>query len=235
MPILPDEPTTEMLEAGIRAHTGARGEGYYFDTKAIYRAMIAAAPPVTEEHVEAVARAIWDAFREDAIGGDYDALHETTWDEMYAFADVTADSLSSEAVTLVLSKAHAAIKALGGPEGPAGSATENKGMADTAIAAGSYVLATKYADGDPGDPWAVGYYIGAAPHGRHLIGDRGGNLYRGPTGYRRVRAGLRADVGAWLMANAGILVEAPSGTINLWTMLTDLAFDDGATTEPDKP
>lgn len=39
---------------------------------------------------------------------------------------------------------------------------------------GAYVLATKYADGDPGDPWALGFYNGEK-NGRHYVLD--GNSY----------------------------------------------------------
>lgn len=92
------------------------------------------------------------------------------------------------------------------------------------IEAGTYVLATKYHDGDPGDAWAVGYYIGPTTHDRHHVGGSDGKPYR-HNGYRRVRAGLRADVGEWLLANAKALEKSPPGTINLWTMLTDNVFE----------
>jgi hypothetical protein len=96
------------------------------------------------------------------------------------------------------------------------------------IAKGSYVFATKYNDGDPGDAWAVGYYIGPAEDrpGRHLVGDKNGNLFYGPKGFVRVRANLRDDVGRWLIEHSKILEASPPGSINMWTMLTYHAFGD---------
>lgn len=101
-------------------------------------------------------------------------------------------------------------------------------------AVGDYVLATKWSDGDPGDPWALGFYAGeldmnndreqikVAP--RYLVNDSAGRTIR-PNGYRRV-APIRKDVGAWLLNVAAKQLEAsPPGTVNLWTMLTPAAFD----------
>lgn len=92
------------------------------------------------------------------------------------------------------------------------------------IEKGAYVFATKYDDGDPGDAWAVGYYMGQTLNGRHLVGDGKGVSYR-RSGYGRVRAGLRDDAGHWLMANNEILESSPPGMINLWGMLGEMAFD----------
>lgn len=96
---------------------------------------------------------------------------------------------------------------------------------------GSYVLGTKYDDGDPGDAWGVGYYLESfrfpdnARYGiRHRIIGNDGNYLYGPKGFIRIRAGLQSDVGNWLVANADALQRSPPGTINLWRMLTDLAF-----------
>lgn len=93
---------------------------------------------------------------------------------------------------------------------------------------GDYVLATKYGDGDPGDPWAVGFYAGLdtrRPHSpRHMVHDSHGNNIRA-NGYRRV-ARIREDVGHWLLTVAAEQLEASHpGTVNLWTMLTPDAFD----------
>lgn len=95
---------------------------------------------------------------------------------------------------------------------------------------GTYVLATKYDDGDPGDAWAVGLYLesfclemGAVPRHR-VIGNDGLYLY-GPKGFKRIRAGITPDVGLWLIENAEALEKSPPGSINLWGMLTDLAFE----------
>lgn len=53
---------------------------------------------------------------------------------------------------------------------------------------GDYVVATKYADGDPGDHFCVGYYQGWYDHfgqPRHLVVDGSGKSFRA-NGFRRV-------------------------------------------------
>lgn len=96
---------------------------------------------------------------------------------------------------------------------------------------GSYVLGTKYDDGDPGDAWGVGYYLESfqmspdEPVRHRVIGNDGAYLY-GPKGFEVIRAGLRPDVGRWLVENAAALEKSPPGSVNLWGMLTDLAFSD---------
>lgn len=102
-------------------------------------------------------------------------------------------------------------------------------------AVGDYVLATKWSDGDPGDPWALGFYAGELDMGndpeqkikvatRYLVNDNSVKTIR-PGGYRRV-ARVRKDVGVWLLNVAAKQLEAsPPGTVNLWTMLTPAAFD----------
>lgn len=98
---------------------------------------------------------------------------------------------------------------------------------------GDYVLATKYSDGDPGDPWALGFYAGELNVGndretvkvapRYLVNDSAGHSIR-PGGFRRV-ARIRKDVGHWLLTIAAKQLEnSPPGTVNLWTMLTPRAF-----------
>lgn len=95
---------------------------------------------------------------------------------------------------------------------------------EQAPAIGDYVLATKYADGDPGDPWALGFYDGIRYGDRHMVKDAAGNQIR-HNGFRRV-ARIRQDVGRWLLEVAARQLErSPPGTVNLWTMLTDQAFD----------
>lgn len=88
---------------------------------------------------------------------------------------------------------------------------------------GDYVLATKYADGDPGDMWALGFYEGER-NGRYYVADSMGKTIR-PNGFRRV-ARIRKDVGRWMLAIAAKQLEqCPPGTVNLWTMLTPAAFE----------
>jgi hypothetical protein len=107
---------------------------------------------------------------------------------------------------------------------------------------GTYVLGTKYNDGDPGDAWGVGYYLESfrLPGNdlRHrIVGNDGSYLY-GPKGFVKIRAGLQSDVGHWLVNNADALERSPPGSINLWAMLTDKAFslhEDAATGGVTKP
>jgi hypothetical protein len=84
---------------------------------------------------------------------------------------------------------------------------------------GDYVLATKWSDGDPGDPWALGYYLGEQ-YGRHLVKDGEGKPIRAG-GYRYVGR-ITTDIGNWLWRHRDELVRAPS-KINLWKMY-DWAF-----------
>ena len=48
-----------------------------------------------------------------------------------------------------------------------------------------YVLATKYEDGDPCDNFAVGFVVGKTWHGRYLVADLEGQLFR-HNGFRRI-------------------------------------------------
>lgn len=64
---------------------------------------------------------------------------------------------------------------------------------------GDYVIATKWADGDPQDHWYIGLYDREAD-GRHYVTDGEGNQVRG-NGFRRVKK-ISAERGAWLLANA---------------------------------
>jgi hypothetical protein len=65
---------------------------------------------------------------------------------------------------------------------------------------GDYVLATKYADADPGDHWFVGFYRGSDAGGRHYVVDNDGKQGRG-NGFRHVQK-IEAEDGAWLLENA---------------------------------
>ena len=88
---------------------------------------------------------------------------------------------------------------------------------------GDYVLATKWSDGDPGDHWALGWYAGERNE-RHFVNDSNGESIRA-NGFRRVRC-IRKDVEMWLLRTAApSLEQCPAGTVNLWEMLTDSAFD----------
>jgi len=82
---------------------------------------------------------------------------------------------------------------------------------------GEYVLATKYSDGDPGDPWALGFYAGVTERGRHLVKDSNGDQIRAG-GFRRVGR-IEQEVGTWLWNNRVALESSPPGTVNLWALV----------------
>jgi hypothetical protein len=51
---------------------------------------------------------------------------------------------------------------------------------------GDYVIATMYQDGDPFDPWCVGFYDCMSNDGRHFVEDNDGKQFR-PNGFRRCK------------------------------------------------
>ena len=66
--LMPVEATTKMWSAGNRAHTGDVGGGAYFDTTAIYNAMLTASPDPAEDErlVRLIADNMMDHWREVA-------------------------------------------------------------------------------------------------------------------------------------------------------------------------
>lgn len=76
---------------------------------------------------------------------------------------------------------------------------------------GDYVLATKYADGDPGDQWAVGWFTGMLPKGgmddpsqwRYLVADQNGNQFRA-NGFRRCEP-ITHEQGVYICSNQATL------------------------------
>jgi hypothetical protein len=82
---------------------------------------------------------------------------------------------------------------------------------------GDYVLGTKYSDGDPGDPWAVGFYDGIQYGDRHMVKDSAGKQIRAG-GFRAV-VRIPYAVGAWLLANARVLESSPPGAVDLQKMV----------------
>jgi hypothetical protein len=82
---------------------------------------------------------------------------------------------------------------------------------------GAYVLATKYADGDPEDQWAVGFLVGLTPKSGYLcfdVVDSEGRRFRG-NGFRRAET-ITAEEGRALLAY-------PSGSQQpIWDRLADI-------------
>jgi hypothetical protein len=73
-----------------------------------------------------------------------------------------------------------------------------------AIKIGDYVIGTKYADGDPMDPWCVGFYAGTTLASntqkiRYLIADDQGRTFRSD-GFARVKK-ITQTAGNFLLQN----------------------------------
>jgi hypothetical protein len=93
------------------------------------------------------------------------------------------------------------------------------------IELGVYTFATKWGDGDPGDPWGFGFYDGER-HDRHfIVGNDGKQIRAG--GYRRA-AEADGKIGALLLENAAMLEATPPGAINLWEIIDKLKSIDQA-------
>lgn len=67
-------------------------------------------------------------------------------------------------------------------------------MADN-LNQGDYVLATKWSDGDPADPWAVGF-LSETIEERYIVVDSQGKSFRSE-GFRRARK-ISAERGKWI-------------------------------------
>jgi hypothetical protein len=98
---------------------------------------------------------------------------------------------------------------------------------------GDYVLATKYSDGDPLDPWCVGYFRGKCGD-RSLVADAAGVLFRAG-GFRRAEKidpvegayilgmdpRLRESIGSlWLLVRGNAWPHTtdgiPNGALPMW-------------------
>jgi hypothetical protein len=86
---------------------------------------------------------------------------------------------------------------------------------------GDYVVATKYADGDPGDQFAIGFYNGSYDHygqTRHLVIDSEGKNFRN-NGFRRV-AKVSARRGTWMVQHLHLIEDMMnSASVWLWWSL----------------
>ena len=84
---------------------------------------------------------------------------------------------------------------------------------------GDYVLATKWTDGDPQDPWAIGFYSGEIANNistRHMGVDSEGKPFR-PSGFRRVQK-ISAGLGKWILDNKD---DIELGGRSLWDIATN--------------
>lgn len=100
------------------------------------------------------------------------------------------------------------------------------------VKAGDYVLGTKFTDGDPGDPWAVGIYVDSYDHFgtiRHRVIHANGELIYGRRGFERVGR-ISDEYGEWLLSISKHLEASPPGTVNLWGMMGVRATPDAEQT-----
>lgn len=84
------------------------------------------------------------------------------------------------------------------------------------LAVGTYVVATKYADGDPGDHFCVGYYKETYDHygqSRHIVVDAEGKSFRA-NGFRRV-ARVSSARGTWMVEHFR-LIERLMDRYSVW-------------------
>lgn len=82
---------------------------------------------------------------------------------------------------------------------------------------GDYVLATKYDDGDPCDPYAVGFYDKEF-RGRHQVVDALGNSFRN-NGFRRVQK-ITAAEGQYILNE----VKGDVPGISIWSHLEQYRY-----------
>ncbi len=81
---------------------------------------------------------------------------------------------------------------------------------------GDYVLATKYSDGDPNDPWCIGYYAGSVFRDRYLVVDNNDKHFR-TGGFIRCEP-ITTEEGSWLLKN--IPPDPYHGEdVSIWGML----------------
>ena len=94
---------------------------------------------------------------------------------------------------------------------------------------GTYIIGTKYRDGDPGDAWGVGFYLESytlkGRSTRHRMIDNEGQYIYGPKGFAVIKGPLQIDVGHWLVANKGVFEASPPLSINIINMLNH-AFEE---------
>lgn len=77
-------------------------------------------------------------------------------------------------------------------------------------------MATKYADGDPGDQFCIGFYEGSYDHfgqTRHLVVDNSGKSFRA-NGFRRV-AKVSSRRGTWMVQHLAH-IEALKDRFSVW-------------------
>lgn len=75
-----------------------------------------------------------------------------------------------------------------------------------AVVKGTYVVATKYTDGDPGDQFCIGFYDGSYDHygqTRYLVVDGEGKQFR-HNGFRRIKR-ISARRGEWMVKNLAMI------------------------------
>lgn len=82
------------------------------------------------------------------------------------------------------------------------------------IKQGDYVLATKYSDGDPKDPWGVGFFDEFDCERFYVMDSQGVWLRYG--GFRRCEA-ISKDLGKYICDH---IEDIQQGSISLWDVIT---------------
>lgn len=77
---------------------------------------------------------------------------------------------------------------------------------------GDYVLATKWRDADPGDPWGVGFYDGFRMDRFFVIDSEGRQIL--PNGFRRIHK-ISYERGRFLLENAQT-IELSRRSLGFW-------------------
>ena len=92
-------------------------------------------------------------------------------------------------------------------------------MAAYKLKSGDYVVGTVWNDGDPNDPWAIGWYVSSRIGSgvtKHLISDNYGGLFR-TDGFRRVKK-ISPEAGNFLLTNKEKIEQ--SGRSVYWHLRT---------------
>lgn len=98
---------------------------------------------------------------------------------------------------------------------------------------GDYVIGTLYSDGEPKDPWYIGFYVSSRVRGavtKYLVADEHGNLFRSD-GFRRIKKISRSE-GNFLLANKERIEQ--SGRTLYWHLRTFQAVNASEKSEVEK-
>jgi hypothetical protein len=90
----------------------------------------------------------------------------------------------------------------------------------TALNKGDYVIATKYGDGDPNDPWCIGFFASVMKE-RYDVVDHNGQSFR-LNGFRRIKK-ITKERGQWILNHRN---EMEQGKHSVWWWVRTKMSDD---------